>query len=200
MAAQSRAGGRCRAVATPECGGRGGGGLNADGQAPTDTSGGLSSMGRFLVPALTLARTGASQARDRSWSFCEGLDSTLQMTRYPDAENARKVYMRIFPVLAADWASRDVFRRGLGPNRIGDWRLVPTTANRMPTAASYLRRQGQRVSRVQVRPAAHCQQHHRGDHDVRRRDVPGLRPSSNPVGVCCSQPTVTAHTPPTVVT
>lgn len=32
--------------------------------------------------------------------------------------------------------------RGLGANRDGDWRLVPTMANRMPTAASYLRRPG----------------------------------------------------------
>lgn len=37
-------------------------------------------------------------------AICEGLDSTLQMTRYLDAENARKVYIRIFPVLAADRA------------------------------------------------------------------------------------------------
>jgi RNA polymerase sigma-70 factor (TIGR02960 family) len=29
-----------------------------------------------------------------------------------------------------------------GPERDGDWRLVPTMANRMPTAASYLRRHG----------------------------------------------------------
>jgi RNA polymerase sigma-70 factor (ECF subfamily) len=29
-----------------------------------------------------------------------------------------------------------------GPERDGDWRLVPTMANRMPTAASYLRRPG----------------------------------------------------------
>ena len=29
-----------------------------------------------------------------------------------------------------------------GPEREGDWRLVPTVANRMPTAASYLRRNG----------------------------------------------------------
>ena len=29
-----------------------------------------------------------------------------------------------------------------GPEREGDWRLVPTMANRMPTAASYLRRWG----------------------------------------------------------
>ena len=32
--------------------------------------------------------------------------------------------------------------RGLGPDRDGDWRLVPTRANRMPAAASYLRRPG----------------------------------------------------------
>jgi RNA polymerase sigma-70 factor (TIGR02960 family) len=32
--------------------------------------------------------------------------------------------------------------RGFGPMRDGDWRLVPTTANRMPTAASYLQRPG----------------------------------------------------------
>ena len=29
-----------------------------------------------------------------------------------------------------------------GPERDGDWRLVPTMANRMPTAASYLKRPG----------------------------------------------------------
>ena len=32
--------------------------------------------------------------------------------------------------------------RAFGPDRDGDWRLVPTRANRMPTAASYLRRPG----------------------------------------------------------
>ena len=32
--------------------------------------------------------------------------------------------------------------RAFGENRDGDWRLVPTYANRMPTAASYLRRPG----------------------------------------------------------
>jgi RNA polymerase sigma-70 factor (TIGR02960 family) len=35
-----------------------------------------------------------------------------------------------------------LLRQGLGPDRDGDWRLVPTRANRMPTAASYLRRWG----------------------------------------------------------
>ncbi|MBM7772246.1 RNA polymerase sigma-70 factor (ECF subfamily) [Actinokineospora baliensis] len=32
--------------------------------------------------------------------------------------------------------------RAFGPDRDGDWRLLPTTANRMPAAASYLRRPG----------------------------------------------------------
>ena len=32
--------------------------------------------------------------------------------------------------------------RAFGEERDGDWRLVPTQANRMPTAASYLRRPG----------------------------------------------------------
>ncbi|HEV3309009.1 MAG TPA: nuclear transport factor 2 family protein [Chloroflexota bacterium] len=32
--------------------------------------------------------------------------------------------------------------RGLGKSKDGDWRLVPTHANRLPTAASYLRRWG----------------------------------------------------------
>jgi RNA polymerase sigma-70 factor (ECF subfamily) len=35
-----------------------------------------------------------------------------------------------------------LLERGLGPGREGDWRLLPTTANRMPAAANYLRRFG----------------------------------------------------------
>ena len=35
-----------------------------------------------------------------------------------------------------------LLERAFGENREGDWRLVPTGANRMPTAASYLRRPG----------------------------------------------------------
>jgi hypothetical protein len=35
-----------------------------------------------------------------------------------------------------------LMERTFGPDREGDWRLVPTGANRMPTAASYLRRTG----------------------------------------------------------
>jgi len=35
-----------------------------------------------------------------------------------------------------------LLQRALGADRDGDWRLVATQANRMPTAASYLRRPG----------------------------------------------------------
>ena len=37
---------------------------------------------------------------------------------------------------------RQLLESAFGENRDGDWRLVPTQANRMPTAASYLRRPG----------------------------------------------------------
>jgi RNA polymerase sigma-70 factor (ECF subfamily) len=35
-----------------------------------------------------------------------------------------------------------LLERAFGPDRDGEWRLVPTSANRMPTAASYLQRPG----------------------------------------------------------
>jgi RNA polymerase sigma-70 factor (ECF subfamily) len=37
---------------------------------------------------------------------------------------------------------KPLLEHAFGENRDGDWRLVPTRANRMPTAASYLRRPG----------------------------------------------------------
>jgi RNA polymerase sigma-70 factor (ECF subfamily) len=37
---------------------------------------------------------------------------------------------------------RTLLERAFGPEREGDWRLLPTAANRMPAAASYLRRPG----------------------------------------------------------
>ena len=39
-------------------------------------------------------------------------------------------------------ALKPLLERAFGTDREGDWRLVPTSANRMPTAASYLRRWG----------------------------------------------------------
>ncbi len=45
-------------------------------------------------------------------------------------------------------AIRPLLERAFGEDRDGDWRLVPTQANRMPTAASYLRRPGDSVYRA----------------------------------------------------
>ena len=58
------------------------------------------------------------------------------------AEDIR-VTMPPYPYLfdGIDAVSR-LMRRGLVEQREGDWRLLPTRANRMPTAASYLRRPG----------------------------------------------------------
>jgi RNA polymerase sigma-70 factor (ECF subfamily) len=41
-----------------------------------------------------------------------------------------------------------LLERAFGPKRDGDWRLVPTMANRMPTAASYLRRPADPIFRA----------------------------------------------------
>jgi RNA polymerase sigma-70 factor (ECF subfamily) len=41
-----------------------------------------------------------------------------------------------------------LFERGMGPKRDGEWRLVPTAANRLPAAASYLMRPGDTVWRA----------------------------------------------------
>jgi RNA polymerase sigma-70 factor (ECF subfamily) len=43
---------------------------------------------------------------------------------------------------------RPLLRSAFGPDREGDWRLVPTTGNRLPVAASYLRRPGDSVFRA----------------------------------------------------
>jgi RNA polymerase sigma-70 factor (TIGR02960 family) len=40
-----------------------------------------------------------------------------------------------------------LFERAFGPDRDGDWRLLPAAANRMPAAGSYLRRPGDAVFR-----------------------------------------------------
>jgi RNA polymerase sigma-70 factor (ECF subfamily) len=45
-------------------------------------------------------------------------------------------------------ALRSLLERGFGADREGDWRLLPTRANRMPTAATYLRRPGDSTFRA----------------------------------------------------
>ncbi|GAA1837684.1 RNA polymerase subunit sigma-70 [Pseudonocardia ailaonensis] len=44
-------------------------------------------------------------------------------------------------------ALRPLLERAFGPERDGDWRLLPTGVNRMPAAASYLRRPGDTLFR-----------------------------------------------------
>ena len=54
-----------------------------------------------------------------------------------------RITMPPYPYLYEGLASiAPLLERAFGPDRDGDWRLVPTLANRMPTAASYLRRPG----------------------------------------------------------
>ena len=54
-------------------------------------------------------------------------------------------YPNVYDGLAA---VRPLMERGLGPNRDGDWRLLPTGVNRMPAAVSYLRRPGDTAYRA----------------------------------------------------
>ena len=66
----------------------------------------------------------------------------------------------------------------------GDWRLLPTVANRMPTAASYLRAPGDTVHRaVQVRRPAGRRRPDRRDHDVRSGALPAVRAAAD--GLTC---------------
>jgi RNA polymerase sigma-70 factor (ECF subfamily) len=54
-----------------------------------------------------------------------------------------RVTMPPYPMLFDGLAEvTPLLERAFGPERDGDWQLVPTMANRMPTAASYLRRPG----------------------------------------------------------
>ena len=76
-----------------------------------------------------------------------------------------------------------LLERAFGPERAGDWRLLPTAANRQPAAASYLLAPGDDtyrafkldVLRVAGRPD-------RRDHDLRRRTVRAVRAAAHPVG------------------
>jgi hypothetical protein len=64
-------------------------------------------------------------------------------------QRARATMQKHLPARRTEWSAgepsaeeRALLERAFGPDRDGDWRLVPTQANRMPTAASYLRRPG----------------------------------------------------------
>ncbi len=60
-----------------------------------------------------------------------------------------RVTMPPNPMVVQGIASLSVLlERAFGPDREGDWRLLPTSANRMPAAASYLRRPGDTTFRA----------------------------------------------------
>ncbi|HVI19386.1 MAG TPA: RNA polymerase subunit sigma-70 [Gaiellales bacterium] len=78
------------------------------------------------------------------------LDSFIDAHERCDAEAAMavaatdlRVTMPPYPWLYDGLvAVRPLLERAFGPDREGDWRLLPTGVNRMPAAASYLRRAG----------------------------------------------------------
>ena len=66
-----------------------------------------------------------------------------------------------------------------GPDGMGEWRLVPTRANRMPAAASYLRKPGETEWRAFKFDILRCEEGgDRRDHDLRRDAVRAVRPAA----------------------
>ena len=73
-----------------------------------------------------------------------------------------------------------LLERAFGPESPGDWLLVPTRANRMPAAASYLRAHGRRrVPRLQARRDQGRGRARGRGHDVRPRALPAVRAAAH---------------------
>ena len=96
------------------------------------------------------ARRGEWSAGHLSTSERELLDQFIDAHERCDAAAAVAIAARDIRVTMPPYslcydgvdAIAPLLDRALGPGREGDWRLVPTGANRMPAAASYLRRPG----------------------------------------------------------
>ena len=96
------------------------------------------------------ARRGEWSAGQLSTSERELLDQFIDAHERCDAAAAVAIAARDIRVTMPPYtlcydgvdAIAPLLDRALGPDREGDWRLVPTAANRMPAAASYLRRPG----------------------------------------------------------
>jgi len=96
------------------------------------------------------ARRGEWSAGQLSTSERELLDQFIDAHERCDAAAAVAIAARDIRVTMPPYslcydgvdAIAPLLDRALGPGREGDWRLVPTGANRMPAAASYLRRPG----------------------------------------------------------
>src|SRR3954447_1077479 len=122
---------------------------------------------RLLETSVAAANSALQRARETmrehlpshrgDWSASEPsaeekrlLDSFIDAHERCDAEAAMavaatdlRVTMPPYPWLYDGLvAVRPLLERAFGPDREGDWRLLPTGVNRMPAAASYLRRAG----------------------------------------------------------
>src|SRR5262245_23972786 len=101
------------------------------------------------------ARRGEWSARQLSTTERELLDQFIDAHERCDAAAAVAIAARDIRVTMPPYslcydgldAIAPLLERAFGPEREGDWRLVPTAANRMPAAASYLRRPGASVYR-----------------------------------------------------
>jgi RNA polymerase sigma-70 factor (ECF subfamily) len=122
---------------------------------------------RLLETSVAAANSALQRAREtmrahlpshrNEWTATEAgpeekrlLDSFIDAHERCDAEAALavaatdlRVTMPPYPWLYDGLAAvRPLLDRAFGPEREGDWRLLPTGVNRMPAAASYLRRPG----------------------------------------------------------
>jgi hypothetical protein len=70
--------------------------------------------------------------------------------------------------------------RAFGAQSMGEWRLVPTSGNRLPTAASYLKRPGDTVFRTYKFDDLRVQNGFIAEITTRRAPVPEVRPPRHP--------------------
>ncbi|MCW2492663.1 MAG: polymerase, sigma-24 subunit, subfamily [Frankiales bacterium] len=89
------------------------------------------------------ARTPTAEERELLGRFIDAHERCDAVAAVAISATDLRVTMPPYPYLFDGLdAIAPLLERALGENRDGDWRLVPTSANRMPTAASYLRRPG----------------------------------------------------------
>ena len=82
-------------------------------------------------------------ARERIYKLIVTGDNRLKQGVAPEKVRASfQQALELGREAGLEEAITPLIERAFGPQRDGDWRLVPTRANRMPTAASYLRRPG----------------------------------------------------------
>jgi RNA polymerase sigma-70 factor (ECF subfamily) len=90
-----------------------------------------------------VAREASADERDLLAKFIDAHERCDARAAVAAAASDIRVTMPPMPMLFDGLDQvRGLIERAFGPERDGDWHLVPTQANRMPAAASYLRRPG----------------------------------------------------------